>query len=181
MMKLDTGLNDCYVIESKIFKDSRGYFFESHNERNLNNLLNRQLHFVQDNQSKSTRGVLRGMHYQMKHAQGKLVRVVHGEVFDVAVDLRKSSATFGRWFGITLSEDNQKQLWVPEGFAHGFLVLSAEAIFCYKTTDYYHPEYEVCLRWNDSDLGIDWPKTEGPYLKEKDANGFSFKDCPKYV
>ena len=133
--------------------------------------------FVQDNHSKSNRGVLRGLHYQIEQAQGKLVRVVQGEVFDVAVDIRKASSTFGKWVGCLLSAENKRQFWVPEGFAHGFLVLSETAEFLYKTTDYYAPEHERCIRWDDADLAIDWPDIGEPILSDKDAHGSSFKEA----
>ena len=180
MTKIETPLKDCFVIEPKVFKDDRGYFYESFNLKKFNELLGLNENFVQDNQSKSVKGVLRGLHYQMTQPQGKLVRVISGEVYDVAVDLRESSQTFGKSFGVILSEENKKMLWVPAGFAHGFLVLSETAEFSYKTTDYYHPASEACLKWNDPDLNIQWPKTDGPFLKEKDANGYSLKKCPKY-
>lgn len=181
MVKIDTTLKDCYVIEPKVFKDDRGYFYESFNLNKFNELLGLKENFVQDNQSKSVKGVLRGLHYQMTQPQGKLVRVIQGEVYDVAVDLRQSSPTFGKSFGVKLSEENKTMLWIPAGFAHGFLVLSETAEFFYKTTDYYHPASEACLKWDDPELKINWPKLDvGPFLKEKDANGFSLKQCPKY-
>lgn len=181
MTKIETTLKDCFVIEPKVFKDDRGYFYESFNLNKFNEILGLNENFVQDNQSKSVKGVLRGLHYQMTQAQGKLVRVIQGEVFDVAVDLRQSSPTFGKSFGVVLSEENKKMLWIPAGFAHGFLVMSDTAEFFYKTTDYYHPASEACLKWNDPELKIEWPAVGvGPFLKEKDANGFSLKQCPKY-
>lgn len=181
MTKIETTLQDCYVIEPKVFGDSRGYFYESFNERVFSDLIGRKVHFVQDNQSKSSLAVLRGLHFQTKHTQGKLVRVIRGEVFDVAVDLRKYSKTFGQSFGIFLSEENKKMLWVPEGFAHGFVVTSSEAEFVYKTTDYYDPSSEVSLRWNDPALKIQWPiLSSAPLLKDKDAHGLFFNDCPYF-
>lgn len=180
MTKIETTLKDCYLIDPKVFTDERGYFFESFNQKRFNELLQIDVNFVQDNQSKSVKGVLRGLHYQMTQPQGKLVRVLHGEVYDVVVDLRQSSPTFGKSYCVILSEENRKMLWIPPGFAHGFLVLSETAEFFYKTTDYYHPASEACLKWNDPELNIQWPITVGPFLKEKDANGYSLKQCPKY-
>ncbi len=165
-----TELADVLLIEPRVFGDARGYFFESYNQRAL---AERGLEavFVQDNHSLSARGVLRGLHYQIEHAQGKLVRVTAGEVFDVAVDLRRSSASFGRWVGMTLSAENKRMLWIPPGFAHGFLVVSESAEFLYKTTDYWYPEFERCLLWNDSVLDIAWPLAIAPTLAAKDAAG----------
>ncbi len=165
-----TALPDILLIEPRVFGDARGFFLESYNQRALADA-GLTAEFVQDNHSLSTRGVLRGLHYQIEHAQGKLVRVIAGEVFDVAVDVRRSSATFGRWVGVTLSAENKRMLWIPPGFAHGFLVLSASAEFLYKTTDYWYPEFERCLLWNDPALGIDWPLTGAPTLAAKDAAG----------
>jgi dTDP-4-dehydrorhamnose 3,5-epimerase len=156
------------LIEPKVYEDDRGFFLESFNQRAFNDATQFNAHFVQDNHSRSTKGVLRGLHYQIKQPQGKLVRVVLGEVFDVAVDIRKSSPTFGRWVGEILSESNKKQLWVPEGFAHGFLVLSETAEFLYKTTNYYAPAYERSLAWNDPTIGIKWPIMGEPTLSAKD-------------
>ncbi len=165
-----TAIPDVLVLEPRVFGDARGFFFESYNARDFAQATGLQVEFVQDNHSQSARGVLRGLHYQIAHAQGKLVRVVHGEVFDVAVDLRRSSPTFGRWVGERLSADKHKQLWVPPGFAHGFVVLSESAGFLYKTTDYWYPEHERSLRWDDPDLGIDWPLGGlQPLLAAKDA------------
>ena len=161
------------LIEPKVFGDARGFFFESFNQKAFNEATGTNHQFVQDNHSRSAKGVLRGLHYQIQQPQGKLVRVVRGAVFDVAVDIRKSSPTFGRWVGAELSEDNQHQLWVPPGFAHGFLVLSDLADFLYKTTDYYAPQYERSILWNDSDLNIDWPIGE-PILSNKDRQGLKF-------
>ncbi len=169
-----TAIPDVLVIESSVFGDERGFFFESFNRRQFAALTGRDLDLVQDNHSRSSRNVLRGLHYQIKQPQGKLVRVIQGEVFDVAVDIRKSSATFGKWVGAYLSAANKKQLWVPEGFAHGFLVLSEAAEFLYKTTDYYAPEYERSIAWNDPTIAIQWPIQGEPVLSAKDqlANAF---------
>ncbi|MBK9197577.1 dTDP-4-dehydrorhamnose 3,5-epimerase [Candidatus Skiveiella danica] len=160
------------VIEPKVFGDNRGFFYESFNQRAFNETTSIHADFVQDNHSRSAKGVLRGLHYQIQSPQGKLVRVVRGAVFDVAVDIRKASPTFGQWVGLELSEDNHKQLWVPPGLAHGFLVLSESADFLYKTTEYYAPTYERCIIWNDPDIGIDWPNIGmKPLLSSKDQNG----------
>lgn len=177
MKAIPTDLPDVIILEPKVFGDERGFFFESFNARTFAEVTGVQREFVQDNHSRSQRGVLRGLHYQVKQPQGKLVRVTQGEVFDVVVDLRRSSATFGSWAGIILSAENKRQLWVPEGFAHGFLVLSESAEFLYKTTDYYAPEHERCIRWDDPDLAIDWPITEAPQLSAKDQAGVNFKDA----
>ena len=175
MKAVQTALPDVWLIEPQVFGDSRGFFFESFNERAFAEQAGVQAQFVQDNHSKSARGVLRGLHYQIEQPQGKLVRVVQGEVFDVAVDLRKSSPNFGKWFGCHLSGDGKQQLWIPAGFAHGFLVLSESAEFLYKTTEYYAPAHERCIAWNDPALGIHWPTVEGgPLLSAKDAVGSSF-------
>ena len=177
-MKLTpTKLNDCFILEPKIFGDDRGFFFESFNQKIFNELTKTNLTFVQDNHSKSGKNVLRGLHYQKNNPQGKLVRVTSGSVFDVAVDIRPQSETAGQWFGIELSAENKKQLWVPPGFAHGFLVLSETAEFLYKTTDYYYPEFECCIAWNDPDLNIDWGLYEPPKLSAKDQLGISYKNC----
>lgn len=159
------------LIEPTVFGDARGFFFESFNQRQFEDLLGREVHFVQDNHSRSAQHVLRGLHYQIQQPQGKLVRVVQGEVFDVAVDIRKSSSTFGRWVGARLSADNKHQLWIPQGFAHGFLVLSETAEFLYKTTDYYAPQFERTICWNDPSLAISWPITAEPLLSAKDQQG----------
>jgi dTDP-4-dehydrorhamnose 3,5-epimerase len=167
-----TSIQDVVIIEPQVFGDSRGFFFESYNEKKLATALSRPMSFVQDNHSRSARGVLRGLHYQLPHPQGKLVRVVQGEVFDVAVDMRRGSPTLGRWESDVLSAENKRQLWVPEGFAHGFLVLSETAEVLYKTTDYYHPEAEHCLSWDDPAVGIVWPIQGGrPLVSAKDAAG----------
>ena len=162
---------DVLLIEPRVFGDERGFFFESFNQRAFNLATGLAPSFVQDNHSKSARGVLRGLHYQLHQPQGKLVRVVQGAVFDVAVDIRKSSPTFGQWVGAELSADNHRQLWVPPGFAHGVVVLSDTAEFLYKTTDYYAPEYERCIAWNDATLAIDWHFEGTPNLSAKDAQG----------
>mgnify|MGYP001176899549 FL=1 len=164
-----SAIPDVVILEAKVFGDERGFFFESFNARAFEQATGLKREFVQDNHSKSAKNVLRGLHYQLEKPQGKLVRVVQGEVFDVSVDLRKNSQTFGRWVGVLLSAENKQQLWVPEGFAHGFLVLSETAEFLYKTTDYYAPEYERSLLWNDPGLGIDWPIEGEPTLAAKDA------------
>ena len=172
MKAIPTAIADVLVIEPDVFGDARGFFFESWNRRALAKLLGREVDFVQDNHSASGRGVLRGLHYQVKQAQGKLVRVASGEVFDVVVDLRRSSPTFGRWVGERLSAENHRMLWVPPGFAHGFLVLSESADFLYKSTDYYAPEHERTLLWNDPAVGVEWPLGgAAPVLKPRDAAG----------
>lgn len=162
---------DVVVFEPKVFGDDRGFFFESFNQRNFEEAVGVSVDFVQDNHSMSTRNVLRGLHYQIEQPQGKLVRVVQGEVFDVAVDIRKSSPTYKQWVGIHLSAENKKQLWIPAGFAHGFIVLSDKAEFLYKTTNYYAPEHERCILWNDPELAIQWPVDSTPILSGKDAKG----------
>lgn len=166
---------DVFLIEPRVFGDDRGFFFESFNQRQFEQTINRDVTFVQSNHSRSAQHVLRGLHYQIKQPQGKLVRVVMGEVFDVAVDIRHSSPTFGQWVGEILNAENKKQLWVPEGFAHGFVVLSDYAEFLYKTTDYWAPEHERCILWNDPDLAIDWRINVAPRLSDKDAAGSAFK------
>lgn len=177
MNVIKTEIADLLVIEPKIFGDSRGFFFESFNQNEFDEAIGQKIDFVQDNHSKSKRGVLRGLHYQSNHTQGKLVRVIAGSVFDVVVDLRNNSETHGRWFGIELSAENKKQLWVPEGFAHGFFVLEDNTEFVYKCTDYYYPQFEHSLLWNDSTIGIVWPfdKDYQPNISEKDVNGIPFK------
>ena len=166
-----TAIAEVLILEPKVFGDARGFFYESFNQQAFNQATGLALNFVQDNHSRSAKGVLRGLHYQIRQPQGKLVRVVRGAVFDVAVDIRKPSPTFGKWVGVELSEDNHRQLWVPPGFAHGFLVLSESADFLYKTTDYYAPEYERCIAWNDPEVGIDWPTETEPSLSGKDQLG----------
>jgi dTDP-4-dehydrorhamnose 3,5-epimerase len=172
MKVIGTRIPDLLMIEPKVFGDARGFFLESFNEKVFLNETGIQTRFVQDNHSRSAKGVLRGLHYQIQQPQGKLVRVVRGAVFDVAVDIRKSSPTFGKWVGVELTEDNQRQFWIPPGFAHGFLVLSDSADFLYKSTDYYAPAHERCIAWNDPALGIEWPSVGGqPKLSDKDAAG----------
>ena len=169
-----TALPEVLILEPKVFGDSRGFFFESFNQRVFNEATGLDAKFVQDNHSRSAKGVLRGLHYQVQQPQGKLVRVVRGSVFDVAVDIRKASPNFGRWVGVELTEENHRQLWVPPGFAHGFLVTSGSADFLYKTTDYYAPEFERCVAWNDPAIGIEWPLSGmAPQLSHKDVSGFS--------
>lgn len=170
-----------YVIEPTVFKDERGYFVETYNQNDMKEA-GLDMVFVQDNQSMSTRGVLRGLHFQKQYSQGKLVRVVRGKVFDVAVDLRSESKTYGKWFGVELSAENMKQFYIPEGFAHGFLVLSDEAEFCYKCTDFYHPGDEGGLAWNDPEIGVEWPLEEGVDLiiSEKDQKWKGLKDTFKF-
>ncbi|MDB5894737.1 MAG: dTDP-4-dehydrorhamnose 3,5-epimerase [Rhodoferax sp.] len=172
-----TEIADLLVLEPKVFGDARGFFLESYNEQVFREATGVQDRFVQDNHSRSGRGVLRGLHYQVRQPQGKLVRVVGGSVFDVAVDIRRSSPTFGKSVGIELSEDNKRQLWIPPGFAHGFLVLSESADFLYKTTDYYAPEHERCIAWNDPVLGISWPLAGEPVVSAKDAAGQGLGDA----
>lgn len=166
-----TAIPDVLVIEPKVFCDTRGFFYESFNQKAFNNATGTSYQFVQDNHSRSAKGVLRGLHYQVQQPQGKLVRVVRGAVFDVAVDIRKSSPTFGQWVGVELSEENHKQLWMPPWFAHGFLVTSESAEFLYKTTDYFAPEHERCIAWNDATIGIDWCLAASPRLSAKDMQG----------
>ncbi|GAB2709773.1 MULTISPECIES: dTDP-4-dehydrorhamnose 3,5-epimerase [Comamonas] len=182
MQAIDTALPDVKIIEPKVFGDARGFFYESFNQRAFDAAVGRHYDFVQDNHSKSSRGVLRGLHYQLEQAQGKLVRVVQGRVIDVAVDIRKSSATFGHWVAVELSEDNQRQLWVPPGFAHGFVVVSDTAEFLYKTTDYYAPAHERCIIWNDAQLSIDW-QLNGlePQLSAKDQQGKAFAEADVFA
>jgi len=181
MRVIPTAIPDVLIIEPKVFGDARGFFFESYNERAFVQAMGLKLPFVQDNHSRSARGVLRGLHYQITQPQGKLVRVVRGSVYDVAVDLRKSSPTFGRWVGAELSEANHRQLWVPPGFAHGFLVTSESADFLYKTTDYYAPEHERCIAWNDPAIGIQWPLEAAPVLSGKDQLGKLLSQAEVYA
>lgn len=176
-----TAIADVLIIEPKVFGDARGFFYESFNQNAFNEATGLNLSFVQDNHSRSAQGVLRGLHYQVKQPQGKLVRVVRGAVFDVAVDIRQTSPTFGQWVGVELSEDNHRQLWVPPGFAHGFVVLSESADFLYKTTDYYAPEHERCIAWNDPVVGIDWPLTVPPSLSAKDQLGVALAQAEIFV
>ena len=176
-----TAIADVLLIEPRVFGDDRGFFYESFNQRDFREASGLVLNFVQDNHSKSARNVLRGLHYQIQQPQGKLVRVVQGAVFDVAVDIRKSSPTFGQWVGVELSADNHRQLWVPPGFAHGFVVLSETAEFLYKTTDYYAPEHERCIAWNDADLRIDWHLVGSPVLSDKDARGLALAQAQLFA
>lgn len=166
---------DVLRIEPRVFGDERGFFYESFHQARFEEAVGRSVNFVQDNHSKSAHNVLRGLHYQIRQPQGKLVRVVAGSVFDVAVDLRRSSPTFGQWVGEILSAENKAQMWVPEGFAHGFVVLSESAEFVYKTTDYYAPEHERCLAWDDQHIAIDWPISSAPVLSAKDSSGLNFE------
>ena len=180
MELIKTLLNDAVILEPKVFGDERGFFLETWNQQTFSDL-GLTMDFVQDNHSKSSKGILRGLHYQLAKTQGKLVRVTSGEVFDVAVDMRQGSSSFGQWYGVLLSEQNKKMFWVPPGFAHGFYVTSESAEFLYKCTDYYDPASEVCLRWDDPELGIDWHLDGGdPQLSAKDLEGVSFLDAPKF-
>lgn len=182
MQAIDTALPEVKIIEPKVFGDARGFFYESFNQKAFDAAVGQHYDFVQDNHSKSSRGVLRGLHYQLEQAQGKLVRVVQGRVLDVAVDIRKSSATFGQWVAVELSEDNQRQLWVPPGFAHGFVVFSETAEFLYKTTDYYAPAHERCIVWNDAQLSIDWQLGDmEPQLSAKDQQGKAFAEADVFA
>ncbi len=176
-----TAIPDVLLIEPKVFGDARGFFYESFNHNVFTQATGLDLRFVQDNHSRSSKDVLRGLHYQIQQAQGKLVRVVRGAVFDVAVDIRQSSPTFGQWVGVELSEDNYRQLWIPAGFAHGFLVLSDSAEFLYKTTDYYAPQFERCIAWNDVDIGIQWPLQNQPQLSNKDQAGSSLAQAELFL
>ena len=174
MQVIPTALPEVLIVEPKVFGDARGFFFESFNANAFREATGVELEFVQDNHSRSGRGILRGLHYQLQQAQGKLVRVARGAVFDVAVDIRRSSPRFGQWVGVELSEDNHRQLWIPPGFAHGFLVLGDSADFLYKTTDYYAPQHERCIAWNDAAIGIHWPDVGmAPQVSAKDAAGAS--------
>ncbi len=177
MEAVKTSLQDVLILEPKVFGDTRGFFFESFNARRFAELTGVTTPFVQDNHSRSQKGVLRGLHYQIRQPQGKLVRVVAGDVYDVAVDLRRSSPDFGKWTGITLSAENKRIVWIPAGFAHGFVVLSDSAEFLYKTTDYWAPQHERCIRWNDSSLAIDWPVGGDVLVSAKDAQGVAFADA----
>ncbi|HAS8171337.1 TPA: dTDP-4-dehydrorhamnose 3,5-epimerase [Vibrio vulnificus] len=182
MKVIDTRIPDVKIIEPTVFGDERGFFMETWNQKRFEELVTgKPTSFVQDNHSKSKKGILRGLHYQTENTQGKLVRVISGEVYDVAVDIRKGSPTFGQWVGEYLSENNKRQLWVPEGFAHGFYVVSTEAEFVYKCTDYYNPEHEVSLNWQDPTLAIDWPTDGQPLLSSKDQNGIYFSDVMNFM
>lgn len=177
MRAVGTDIPEVFIVEPRVFGDVRGFFFESFNRQAFREATGVDADFVQDNHSRSAGNVLRGLHYQIRHPQGKLVRVTQGSVWDVAVDLRRSSPSFGRWVGAELSADNKRQMWVPPGFAHGFVVLSESADFLYKTTDYWYPEHERCVAWNDPDLGIAWPLTGAPALSAKDQQGRLFRDA----
>jgi dTDP-4-dehydrorhamnose 3,5-epimerase len=178
---IPTSLPGVLILEPKVFGDARGFFFESFNARDFARVTGLAVHFVQDNHSKSAKGVLRGLHYQIQHSQGKLVRVTQGEVFDVAVDMRRSSSTFGKWEGVVLSAKNKRQLWIPPGFAHGFLVTSDSAEFLYKTTDYWYPEHERSLLWNDPAVGIQWPAQDTPLLAAKDAVALTLDEAELFA
>ena len=180
MKVIQTAIPDLLILEPKVFGDTRGFFMESFNARSFQEATGLNVDFVQDNHSRSVKGVLRGLHYQIQQAQGKLVRVVRGSVFDVAVDLRKGSPTFGKWEGVELSEENNRQFWIPPGFAHGFLVTSESADFLYKTTDYYAPEHERSLAWNDPDVGVEWPLDGEPLLSAKDLAGKRLSECETF-
>lgn len=177
---IPTALNGVLILEPKIFKDDRGFFYESFNQRDFSQATGLDVNFVQDNHSQSKKGVLRGMHYQINHPQGKLVRVTRGEVFDVSVNLQRNHPDFGKWVGVYLSDQNHRQLWIPPGFAHGFLVLSDQADFLYKTTDYYSQQDERCLLWNDSAIGINWPFEGMPTLTAKDSQGSPLSNADLY-
>jgi len=177
MQVIETRLPQVLILEPKVFGDERGFFMESFNQRAFEEATGLVRHFVQDNHSRSRQGVLRGIHYQLEQPQGKLVRVTQGRVFDVAVDLQRRSPTFGQWVGVELSAENHRQLWVPEGFGHAFVVLSDSADFLYKTTDYYHPASECCIRYDDPELGIEWPDVAGLTLSDKDRAGVPLRDA----
>lgn len=185
MNVIQTALPGVLVLEPRVFGDARGFFFESHNDKRFKDAVGSEIRFVQDNHSRSAKGVLRGMHYQIQQPQGKLLRVVRGSIFDVAIDMRRSSPAFGKWVGVELTEENNRQMWVPPGFAHGFLVTSETADVLYKATDYYAPSHERCILWNDAEVGIEWPTGQDPALSSpslspKDAQGLRFKDAPAY-
>ncbi|WP_153162076.1 dTDP-4-dehydrorhamnose 3,5-epimerase [Zoogloea sp. 1C4] len=184
MNVIQTAISDLLILEPKVFGDARGFFMESFNAKAFQAATGLDVHFVQDNHSRSAKGVLRGLHYQIEQAQGKLVRVTRGSVFDVAVDLRKSSASFGQWVGVELSEENNRQFWIPPGFAHGFLVTSDSADFLYKTTDYYAPQFERSLAWNDPTVGVEWPLhllDGAPLLSAKDVAGKPLAECETFA
>ena len=181
MKVIPSNLPEVLILEPKVFGDERGFLFESFNANTFADLTGLQVNFVQDNHSLSAQNVLRGLHYQIRQAQGKLVRVISGEVFDVAVDLRKSSPYFGKWTGVVLSAENKRQLWIPPGFAHGFVVTSDKAEFLYKTTDYWAPEHERCLQWDDPAIGIQWPLTAAPALSAKDQLGKALADAEVFA
>ena len=177
MQVVRTSIPDVLILEPKIFGDDRGFFFESYNQQTFQKHTGVKADFVQDNHSKSAANVLRGLHYQVEQAQGKLVRVTAGEVFDVAVDIRRQSATFGKWVGVLLSAENNRQMWIPPGFAHGFVVLKDNTEFLYKTTDYYAPQHERCIRWDEPAIGIEWPISQAPILSGKDQLGLSLSEA----
>lgn len=182
MNVINTAIPDVFIFEPKVFGDARGFFFESFNQKIFEEIVARKVEFVQDNHSQSQRGVLRGLHYQLTpHSQGKLVRCVEGAVFDVAVDIRKNSATFGKWVGAVLSAENKHQLWIPEGFAHGFLTLSETAQFLYKATNFYAPQSERSIIWNDPDIAIEWPTVEAIILSAKDEQGLPLSKAELYL
>lgn len=181
MKVITTAIPDVLVLEPKVFGDARGFFMESFNARNFRDATGLDITFVQDNHSRSGKNVLRGLHYQVGQPQGKLVRVARGAVFDIAVDIRKSSRTFGQWFGAELNDTNHRQMWVPAGFAHGFLVLSDSADFLYKTTDYYAPEHERCITWDDPEIAVHWPVSGTPQLSAKDRLGVRLKDAEVFA
>ena len=181
MQSTPLAIPDVILFEPRVFGDDRGFFFESFNQRQFDDAVGKETHFVQDNHSRSVRNVLRGLHYQIHQPQGKLVRVVQGEVFDVAVDIRRNSPTFGNWVGEILSSDNKRQLWIPEGFAHGFVTLTNTAEFLYKTTDYWAPAFERCIRWDDPRIRITWPIDSSPVVSGKDAAGISFVDAEVFA
>jgi dTDP-4-dehydrorhamnose 3,5-epimerase len=180
MNVIQTDIPDVLIFEPKVFGDERGFFFESFNAHKFESATGIKCQFVQDNHSRSTKNVLRGLHYQIEQVQGKLVRVTSGEVFDVAVDVRTSSPTFGKWVGVTLSAENKRQMWIPPGFAHGFLVMTDQADFLYKTTDYYAPQYECCIKWDDPTIAIQWPLQVTPNLSAKDSAGLSLQEARKF-
>ncbi|MSP86764.1 MAG: dTDP-4-dehydrorhamnose 3,5-epimerase [Methylotenera sp.] len=177
MQVVQTAIPDVLILEPMVFGDDRGFFFESFNQQTFQKLTGVKAHFVQDNHSTSSANVLRGLHYQIAQAQGKLVRVTAGEVFDVAVDIRRQSATFGKWVGVHLSAENKRQMWIPPGFAHGFVVLKDNTELLYKTTDYYTPQHERCIRWDDPDIGIEWPIAQVPILSGKDQTGVALLEA----
>ena len=177
MQVVQTAIPDVLILEPRVFGDDRGFFFESFNQKTFQKFTGIKANFVQDNHSKSAASVLRGLHYQIEQVQGKLVRVTAGEVFDVAVDIRRQSATFGKWVGVSLSAENKRQMWIPPGFAHGFVVLKDNTEFLYKTTDYYAPQYERCIRWDDPTIGIEWPITHAPILSDKDQLGLALSQA----
>jgi dTDP-4-dehydrorhamnose 3,5-epimerase len=180
MKVVRTSIPEVLILEPKVFSDNRGFFMESYNQRAFQEATGSASAFVQDNHSRSAQNVLRGLHYQIQQPQGKLIRVIAGEVFDVAVDIRKTSATFGQWIGVNLSAENRLQMWIPPGFAHGFLVLSQFAEVLYKTTDFYAPAYECCIRLDDPDIGIEWPLKGASVLSQKDRQGASLREAPLF-